>query len=216
MIVYRIKFPNEKVYIGITSRGLEQRMYEHKSRARTGRKTKLYSAMKKYENFEVEIIEKCETYAQAKEREIFYISYYNSNGSNGYNLIDGGDGSCGYKISEETRQKLIKAHTGVPLSKEHRMSLSRSKKGVKRGADFSRKMSEVLRGKKRSLESINRLKNTLSKPFNVYIKETDEFVGHWKNVSDCANDLHINRNSIHNFFAGLTKCVAKKYIFRRT
>ena len=75
-------------------------MYEHTSRAKTGYKNKLYSAMRKYDNFETEILEKCETYDMAKEKEIIYISKYDSNGIFGYNLTEGGDGSAGYKVSE--------------------------------------------------------------------------------------------------------------------
>lgn len=85
---------NQKVYIGKTSRSVEERWKEH-------RKTKnqtlfearpLYSAMRKYgiKNFSIETIEECSE-EESNNRECYWIEYYQSN-KYGYNATSGGDG----------------------------------------------------------------------------------------------------------------------------
>lgn len=213
--VYKITFSNNKVYIGITNRSLKDRMVEHKSRLKTGRKNKLYSAMKKYEDFQVDILEKCETYDMAKTLEIKYIKHFNSNGAGGYNMTDGGDGALGYRPSDQTRDRMSKAQKGKKRSPEHIKTISEAKKGFKFSEESKIKMSIWQKGKKKPKKVVDKLKKTVARPFNVYVKDTGGFVGHWENVTDCAKDLEVHKNSIHNFFAGLSKCVAKKYVFRR-
>lgn len=191
-------------------------MYEHESRAKSQYKNKLYSAMRKYQSYRVEVLEKCENFFQLKEREIFYVDLYKANGSGGYNMTNGGDGHSGYRVSDETRKRQSLAHTGRPLSDEHRAALNKAnkaRKGTKRSVDFCKKMSDLQKGKKKSTHAIDSLKKTVAKPFDVFNK-TGEFIGRWNNVSDCAIDLNINRRSIHNFFSGMTASVGG-YVFRR-
>ena len=86
---------NGKIYIGKTSRTIEERFREHCQDSKNCRREHLplYSAMRKYgvQNFSVEEVEQCEDSA-ADEREIYWISRYGSFG-NGYNATLGGDGS---------------------------------------------------------------------------------------------------------------------------
>lgn len=87
---------NNKCYIGI-SFNIEQRWKSHIKYAFSNKNNepyynnKLYNALRKYgvDNFNFEIIEECEK-DKLKEREIYWISYYNSY-KNGYNLTIGGD-----------------------------------------------------------------------------------------------------------------------------
>jgi group I intron endonuclease len=83
---------NGKMYIGQTSRSLSERFEEHCYEARVQRfaDRPLYAAMIKYgvEHFLIELIEETD---QPKEREIYWIEFYETF-KNGYNATFGGDG----------------------------------------------------------------------------------------------------------------------------
>ena len=91
-------------YIGITSRKPEVRWGKNgkKYRPSKGKYSCFYNAIKKYgwDNFEHEILENNLTYKQACEKERYYISFYGTKAPNGYNLTDGGEGTCGYEMGE--------------------------------------------------------------------------------------------------------------------
>lgn len=116
--VYKYTSPSNKIYIGITSKTLNERAkyngcgYE--------RCTAFWRAIEKYgwENFTCEILAQELTEEEAKRLERYYIKLYNSNNSeNGYNISSGGDGyifydpdkivelwESGYGITEITKQ----------------------------------------------------------------------------------------------------------------
>lgn len=83
---------NQKIYIGMTYRSIEQRWKEHqKSLFRNNfEKRPLYRAILKYgiEHFHIEQIEETDN---PEEREKYWIEYYGSF-KNGYNATIGGDG----------------------------------------------------------------------------------------------------------------------------
>lgn len=92
MIIYKITNRlNGKIYIGQTRQKVEQRFLQHAHAA-----TPLGNAMRQcgLENFTVEIIENCDTYDQANDREKFWIKALNSKIPNGYNKADGGRNSA--------------------------------------------------------------------------------------------------------------------------
>ena len=83
---------NGKVYIGQTSKSLEERAQADGRNYRECRR--FYNAIQKYswEAFVPEILETVQTVDEANEREIYYISKFNSTDENyGYNLSMGGD-----------------------------------------------------------------------------------------------------------------------------
>lgn len=83
---------NGKVYIGQTSKSLEERAQAGGRNYRECRR--FYNAIQKYswEAFAPEILEIVQTVEEANEREIYYISKFNSTDENyGYNLSKGGD-----------------------------------------------------------------------------------------------------------------------------
>lgn len=88
---------SNKIYIGLTRQALSVRKCQHKYDAfRKSHDIPFHKAIRKYgfENFSWEILENnIETRKQACEREIYYISLFNSTNSNiGYNATKGGDG----------------------------------------------------------------------------------------------------------------------------
>ena len=108
--IYKIVFPNEKHYIGLTTTSLEQRTKEHKICANNGDKRFLYNALRKYnmiDTFQLIEIDTADTIEHLCEKEKGYIVEYNSYymNNNGYNMTRGGDGINGYVFTEENNQK---------------------------------------------------------------------------------------------------------------
>ena len=104
--IYRIEnLVNHKIYIGL-SKDCMKRWHDHRSKAFNSTreddiKKPLYMAMRKYglDNFTFEIIEKCDEFL-LKEREIYWISYYDSY-NKGYNATKGGDLPEGHILKGE-------------------------------------------------------------------------------------------------------------------
>jgi group I intron endonuclease len=107
--IYKItNIINGKVYIGQTINSVENRFKQH---TRKKGCTYLYAAIKKYgkENFKVETIEDVPR-ELLDEREIYWISFYNSTNKDiGYNIIKGG--KLGrkeiYKLSDSEIKEVI-------------------------------------------------------------------------------------------------------------
>jgi len=100
---------NSKVYVGITIQGYKVRWIKHCSDAIHDSTFPLHNAIRKYgiDNFQIEVIEICNSVEQLKNQEKYWISKLQSRTvQNGYNLTDGGDGTFGRIFSEETKKKL--------------------------------------------------------------------------------------------------------------
>ena len=119
MIIYKIKFPNCKFYIGKTIFDLEHRKRQHKSDMKRDKDNKaVYNAIKKYgwDNLEWEVIDKAENEDDLSQKEIYWINHYNTfvhaENSMGYNMTLGGEGASGYKFSDEQKHNFSKMRTG--------------------------------------------------------------------------------------------------------
>lgn len=98
---------NNKKYVG-KAVNIDRRIKAHLSYLRKNKDESLYlqNAWNKYgeESFSIYVIEECPI-EEIGRKEIYYINKLNSKRPNGYNLTDGGDGTLGYKITEEQREK---------------------------------------------------------------------------------------------------------------
>jgi len=107
--IYKIVNPKNRVYIGITT-DLPKRI-KHYERADCRSQQALFHSFRKYgvSGHSFDLIESFTTEKDfAMDREIYWISYYKCNYSklpeeNGLNLTDGGRGSHGRVMSEETK-----------------------------------------------------------------------------------------------------------------
>jgi group I intron endonuclease len=119
--IYMIKnIVNNMIYIGQTTRNLNKRIWEYKSNYNRNESNNdhLYNAFHKYgwDKFEFSIIDTAESIEELNKKEIEYIKKYNStNKKLGYNLEEGGRNSI---PSQETLDKMSKAHSGVKQSDE--------------------------------------------------------------------------------------------------
>lgn len=132
MLVYCIKnIINNKEYIGLTTRTLEERWKQHVYESNRENSwewnTPLGNAIKKYgkDSFQVFVLEECSSETEMKLKEIQLIKERKSlSTETGYNLTLGGDGRLGYKLSEETKKKIGEGNLGKIMSIEAREKMS--------------------------------------------------------------------------------------------
>lgn len=120
---------NGKLYVGISG-NIKKRWRAHRNM--DGVCSILYSAFKKYgiENFEFKHIADAFSWKNACELEKHLIKEMKTKSPNGYNLTDGGDGTLGFKHSQEECKK-------------------RSERCPTRNPEIAKIVADKLRGRKR-------------------------------------------------------------------
>lgn len=149
---------NGKKYVGITKGEIDRRYKQHKEKCKNNtKKQHIHSAMNLYgfDNFKVYQLDIAFTKDELIEKEIFWIKKLDSK-NNGYNETDGGEGSYGRKVSEETKLKISKANTGRIQTPEEKHKRSLSNKGI-----HSRENNPFY-GKKHSKETIQKILSRVS------------------------------------------------------
>ena len=126
--IYKItNLINGKMYVGQTTKTIEERFRHHKNDCFRKNKSSynypLYNAMRKYgiENFEIEELECCDI-SLLDEREIFWIKFFNTF-YNGYNATLGGKGGHTLNLDEKIIvEKYKKYGTMKKVAKEYNCS----------------------------------------------------------------------------------------------
>lgn len=189
-VVYIHRFPNGKIYVGITKQKPEYRWRNGKHYSNNIYMT---NAITKYgwDNIEHIILYNNLTKEQAEQKEIELIKFYKSNIREfGYNILNGGNASNG--MAEETRKKMSKDRKGKHYSKK-----TEFKKGHKPWTT-GKKMTPEFR-KKLSLGHIGQ------KPVNsikVICIETNKI---YFSITDASKDNHITINIISDVCKGKRK-----------
>lgn len=153
--IYKISCAkNGKVYIGYTSKTIEERFNLHMLNARWRRRAALYDAIRTYGNdaFSVELLMECENHESACAEEIRFIAEYNSMLPNGYNMTRGGDG---VPVPIEVHKEAGKRKRGV-VTEKMRAHFNR-RKGIKHSPEHIAKCVAKRIGSKRSEETRRRM-----------------------------------------------------------
>ncbi|RAT10890.1 hypothetical protein A6E27_01545 [Bacillus cereus] len=141
---------NGKLYIGQTIQTLENRLYHHLRDAKVkNQNSAFYRAIRKYGEkcFDIELVE--EVIAKSKQDlkkkldnlEVKYIREFNTY-LKGYNSTLGGDGTLGFKLSEEHKAKIAK-RKGWHHTEETKRLISEKIKGKKRSDETKAKLREA-------------------------------------------------------------------------
>lgn len=142
-------------YIGMTSRTGVQRFKEHLRASKAGKRFPIYDWMRKHgQAVQVVTIEICDNDIQAKELEKSLIAKIGRDHL--LNCTDGGDGVTGWtyaarlKMSKiksnpslETRAKISASKKGQKFTQEHKEKLSLARTGLKPSAETRAKLSEA-------------------------------------------------------------------------
>lgn len=143
---------NGKVYIGQTI-DEDRRIWNHK---KAYGDTLFHRAINKYgfDSFEYVILERVDE-SLLDQKEIYWIAYYKSNNRQfGYNLTTGGEGSRGYKYTDEQRKnrseqsKGNKSFVGHTHTEEYKKMMSELNKGKVFSEETRMKMSDSKKGNK--------------------------------------------------------------------
>jgi len=157
MIIYKITNKvNGKSYIGQTKFTLEYRVKQHLTE-----KSYISNVLRKYgiQSFDISFIDIGVDKEILNEKEIYWISYFNSVYPNGYNLTYGGEGVNPSKlvkseISRRTKEAMnkpgVKEKLKKPKSQEHKKKIGESNKGkhfLPQSEEHKRKRSQSMKGK---------------------------------------------------------------------
>ena len=199
---------NDKVYIGQTSKCRpNDRWSQQKSDSKNLREedhSTLHLAMHKYgvEKFHFEILEEVDI-SLLDEREIYWISFYNSKVPNGYNISEGGKVPRGIPSklkgihrTEEVKQKLRDSWTeerrkrySIMFSGENNPNY-----GKKITSETKKKLSEKLSGKlnpfygkhhsEETKQKLSQHQQSKKKAVGMYDKNTGELLKEFESLSE--------------------------------
>lgn len=145
---------NGKGYVGITCRGVRNRLYSHESEARHGSNKPFARAIRKYglAAFETRVLAQGLTRDQAIEAEKQFVAEFETFGPRGYNATAGGDGAFGVALSDERRAAISKQFRELPRTEQHRARIAAALKGRPKTAAHVEAFSKATRGRKQSPE----------------------------------------------------------------
>lgn len=146
---------NNMIYVGFSD-DPERRFKKHKQCAIRGSRACLHRSMRDFgiENFVLEIVYQSWDFEDClKIMEPYFIRKYRSFGPAGYNSTFGGEGTIGYKYTEEQRKRMSVKRTGripwnkgIPMSEKAKQKNRETHLGTK-NFNFGKPKSEETRKK---------------------------------------------------------------------
>ena len=219
---------NNKVYIGKTIQTLNSRWTKHKSDARNendGNTEIFHKAIRKYgeDTFSISVLEDNIPIKDIPEKERYYIAKYNSQAPNGYNILPGGEDSCGevnkkpvYQLDLVTSQVIEKFDSVIEASiitDINRTSIGDTARGKRKSAGkFRWCFEEDLEKIQNNPYSEEEIKSIL----NGYIKQvyqidmmSNKIIKKWESETEASNALNISKAALSNALNGKTKTCGK-------
>ena len=209
-IIYMYTFPNNKHYIGKTCHSMSRRQRDN-SWSGYKNCTLLWNAIQKYgiENIKQDILfENDMTNAEASRLEMTCILLFKCNAnrfanpSYGYNLTDGGEGVSGSKRQDEAHmeqvRKMIDNHKGCKLTEEHKNKLRIAHTGLKMGPmsdDTKIKIGIANSKENMSEETKIRRSNSKKKKIIATHKITCDSII-FNSISDAANYFNVQPSAV--------------------
>jgi hypothetical protein len=134
------------------------------------------------------------------------------------NLTDGGEGSSGRILSEETKQKISQANKGKLTTEETRRKISEANKGKLRSKETKQKISNHFSAVERTNEWKENIRKSLTgithtverrKNVSVAIKKSQQEKGHPNKGKHWWTDGKTNKQSAHSpgqqWYRGMTR-----------
>ena len=217
--IYKITFPNGKIYIG-RSNNIYRRMLEHNNDFRN--KLPIEYAIQKYGKItEFDIVEEIspENINLSREREIYWIKFYNStNKEKGYNISSGGDGAglgsenLQAKFTEEQIQEIYKElkenlNTSMEdIANKHNIHISTLSNINQGHTYFHSSVKYPIRDSKQSKIIISGTKNHNSNLNEKELSQIVELLQNEKSMSmvEIANKFNVGSTVIQNINSGKT------------
>jgi hypothetical protein len=209
---------NEIFYIGIGSDNKEEyeRAYSKKDR------NKHWHNIAKF-GYEVEIILDDLTWEEACSKEIEFIKLYGRKDLNEgtlVNMTDGGEGTIGIVITEESRKRISESIKGRKLTLEHRNKISNSLKDKPQSDSKKEKCRLANLGDKspsKRLEVRKKISNTLKghnyhPTTKVYQYDKDgKFLAEYESMSLASKITNIPQANISKVCCGIRKLAGGYY-----
>ena len=161
--IYKITcLTNGKGYVGWTKNTPKRRFNTHVYQAMHNRtEYLLHKAIRKYgrDQFSIEVLYSSNDLKLVKDLEARYIKEQNTfyQTGHGYNMTEGGDGTLGYKFSEEAKRRIGLVHKGKPKSSEQRKKMSIARLGWHPSDETKSKMSAAKKGKPLTPEHVQKI-----------------------------------------------------------
>lgn len=189
--IYKVTdLTNNFIYIGKTTKNINERKKDHLSKARRKvNNIRFHNAIRAHgqDNFTWSVIEECSN-DLLNEREMYYISKLKSNNKKfGYNMTEGGDNdpkvNLGRKRSKETCLKISLAFKGRKFTKEQKKTMGK--------AQSERwKKDPAMRAKFRKVQQNNR------KPIKQYTL-SGNFLKYWASAAEASISLAVDSSNIN-------------------
>lgn len=121
----------------------------------------------------------------------------------GYNINTNAEGLLGYQHTQETREKLRKAHTGRKLPEEQRKKISKTLTGRSLSSETRRKISESNKKTKLSKEFKDKHEEKATSVIQMDIE--GNVIKVWKRIKEASHGLDIHSSNIIHCCKGKRK-----------
>lgn len=186
--IYKITSPSGKIYIG-QSFNIQKRFSVYKRLVKDSIGRKLYNSFAKYgvENHVFDVIQEFPKDILKKtldNYESFYIRQFKETGHFLLNLTAGGDGSVGYKHTQDTKVKMKEAKVGKYLG-ENNPNYGKGLFGNRNG----------MYGKTRPRQLIEKLRNTNFSPV-IKCNTLGQSLEEYSSITEAAQKLNLKVSNI--------------------